>query len=248
MPMAMTDMKLNEAALARVESSPLRVALGEFASEVVEQFGAKLAGLALYGPVLQSGFDERMAADSAMVLERIDLTELRRLGERGARLGKRGIAAPLVLTPEFIAASQDSFPLELLDIQQNHATLVGRDCFDGIELRPEHVRLQCEREFRRIAMRMRQGLLATAGREKFLVGLEADIGIHLLRTLRGVLWLQGTKTYLPTVEVMARCAESTKRPLSGLRQALSSTTAHGWEAFTALYDDVEALAGMANRE
>ncbi len=246
--MAEEGVKINEAALGRVESSALREAVREFAGQVVEQFDRNLVGLALYGPVLAPGFDDRHAATSVMVLGQAELKELRRLGEQGARLGRRGIAAPLVMTPEFIEASRDSFPLELLEIQQNHATLVGRDCFAALELKPEHLRLQCERELKRIGMRMRQGLLAAAGREAVLAELEADIGLHALRTLRGFLWLEGVKTYQPADQVLARCAEMAKRPLTGLRQAMNPTSPRGWEAFVALYEDVTALAAMANRE
>ncbi len=244
----MAELKVDETALGRVAASGLRDVLREFAGQVVEQFDRNLVGLALYGPVLEPGFGVHGAVTSAMVVERVDLKELRRLGEQGARLGKRGIAAPLVVTPEFIAASQDSFPLELLEIQHNHATLVGRDCFAELSLKPEHVRLQCEREFRRIAMRMQQGLLASAGREKVLADLETDVGVHLLRTLRGILWLQGAKAYLPADEVMKRCAESSRRPLAGLRRAMDPMAVRGWDSFIELYEDVAALVGMANQE
>lgn len=242
------DAKLNEASLGRVAASGMRDALREFAEQVVEQFDRNLVSLALYGSVLEPGFGEHGAATSVMVVERVDLKDLRRLGEQGARLGRRGIAAPLAVTPEFIAASQDSFPLELMEIQQNHATLVGRDCFGELDLKAEHVRLQCEREFRRIAMRMRQGLLASGGREKLLSDLETDVGAHLVRTLRGILWLHGAKTYLPADEVMKRCEESTRRPLAGLRQAMSPNAVRGWDSFVELYDDVGALVAMANGE
>ena len=240
---------IDEGAVGLVASPALRGAIREYSSEIGAHFGADLLGMALYGAVLEAGFDEkRAAATSAVVLRHIELETLRRLGEQGIRWGRRGIAAPLVLTPEFIAGSCDSFPLELLEIKQNHVTLVGEDHFTPLALKAEHVRLQCERELKRIKLRMRQGLLASAGRDALLAELEADIGLHVLRTLRGMLWLKGLTKYLPAPEVIAKCADLTGRPLAGLREALSTEQSRGWSAFCALYEDVEALAGMANRE
>lgn len=232
-----------------VASPALRGSIREYTGEIGARFGANLLGMVLYGPVLESGFDERRsAATSAVVLKHVELESLRRLGEQGARWGRRGIAAPLVMTPEFIESSCDSFPLELLEIKQNHVTLTGEDHFTPLELKAEHVRLQCERELKRIKMRMRQGLLAAAGREAALAELEADIGLHLVRTLRGVLWLKGMTTYLPAPEVIGKCADLAGRPLTGLQTALASDGRRGWQEFGALYEDVEALAGMANKE
>lgn len=241
--------KIDEGAVGLVASPALRGAVRDYATEIGAHFGADLLGMVLYGAVLEAGFDERRAAaTSAVVLRYINLEALRRLGEQGARWGRRGIAAPLVLTPEFIEGSCDSFPLELLEIKQNHVTLLGQDYFTPLELKPEHVRLQCERELKRIKMRMRQGLLAAAGREALLAELESDVGLHVVRTLRGMLWLKGMTTYQPTPEVIAKCAELAGRPLTGLREALQTKEPRGWEAFTALYADVEALAEMANKE
>lgn len=247
--MAHDGVKIDEGAVGLVASPALRGAIRDYTGEIGECFGTNLLGMVLYGAVLESGFDEgRAAATSAVVLGHIELETLRRLGEQGARWGRRGIAAPLVLTPEFIEGSCDSFPLELLEIKQNHVTLIGEDHFTPLELKPEHVRLQCERELKRIKMRMRQGLLAAAGRVALLAELEADIGLHVVRTLRGVLWLKGVTTYVPAPEVIAKCADLAGRPLGGLREALQAEAPRGWEAFTALYEDVEALAGMANKE
>jgi hypothetical protein len=241
--------QIDEGAVGLVSSPALRGAIGDYATEIGGHFGADLLGMVLYGAVLDAGFDERRsAATSAVVLRHIELETLRRLGEQGVRWGRRGIAAPLVLTPEFIESSCDSFPLELLEIKQNHVTLVGEDHFTPLELKREHVRLQCERELKRIKMRMRQGLLAAAGRDALLAELEADIGLHVVRTMRGMLWLKKMTTYLPAPEVIAKCAELAGRPLASLREALQRKEPRGWEAYSALYADVEALAELANRE
>ena len=219
-------------------SEPLR----EYAKFVRELTGSNGKALTLFGAVLAGNFDvKRHVARSVVVLERVDLAMLRRLAERGAKLGKAGIAAPLVMTPVYIRSSLDTFPLELIDIQQHHVTLFGEDHFNDLSFQDGHVRLQCEREFKVALISLRQGLLAAAGRDRFLGGVEVDIGEGLMRTLRGMLWLKGQKEPRPAGEVLTEVEKLTDRKLSGIRTALDPAEAHGWNEFEALYHDVEAL-------
>ena len=164
----------------------------------------------------------------------------------GARLGKERISAPLVMTPTYITESCDTFPVELLEIQQRHVTVLGDDFFDDLTFEPPHVRRQCEREFKRILIRLRQGILAAAGREKMLGDLETDIGVHLLRTLRGFLWLKDQKEYHAPSSVVDAIEKLADRKLVSVRQAVEATFDHNWSAYESLYRDVEALAGWAN--
>jgi hypothetical protein len=225
----------------------MREALRGYAQLVGEIAGAELDSLALYGPILGHYFQaDRMTASSVLVLKRVDLGKLRKIGAEGARLGRQHISAPLIMTTEFIEGALDTFPLELMEIAQRRATIVGRDCFASLEFAQEHMRLQCEREFRRIQIRLQQGLLAAADREEMLSPIELDVGRHILRTLRGLLWLKGQKEHVPRKDVLQRCSELTGRPLGGVRQAMDANANHGWSEFAALYEDVEALETMTN--
>ena len=203
--------------------------------------------LTLFGAITTSGFDAaRQTARSVLVMDRIDLALLRALAAHGAKLGKAGIAAPLVMTPEYIKSSLDTFPLELIDIHQHHVTVFGEEYFDDLSFEDSHVRLQCERELKVLLIGLRQGLLAAAGREKFIGALEMDVGQGLMRTLRGLLWLKGHKKALQTSEVLREIERVTERKLPGIRTALDTSGRHGWEEFETLYCDVEALGEIAN--
>lgn len=203
--------------------------------------------LTLFGAIVTSGFDAaRQTARSVLVMDRVDLAVLRTLAGHGAKLGKAGIAAPLVMTPEYIKSSLDTFPLELIDIQQQHVTVFGEEYFDDLSFEDSHVRLQCERELKVLLIGLRQGLLAAAGREKFIGALEMDVGQGLMRTLRGLLWLKGHKDAKPASEILHEIERVTERKLPGIRTALDTSGRHGWEEFETLYRDVEALGEIAN--
>jgi hypothetical protein len=211
-----------------------------YASQLQGLDAKDLRSLTLIGEVLRETFDaKRASAKSVVVLERMDLGLLRRIAERGTALGKMGFAAPLVMTQLHIESSLDTFPIEFIEIQQLHATVLGDDPFAGLVFEPGHVRLECERELKRFLIGLRQGLLASAGRTAALGELQHDAACGLLRTLRGMLWLKGKKAYEPDDRVVAGIEELVKRPLRGLRSALNAPAAQ--PSIDDLYADVEAL-------
>lgn len=232
--------------LNRVVAS-MRGPLQEYVSHVKELAGPNAKALTLFGAVVAGSFDpSRHTARNVLVVDHIDLSMLRRLAERGVRFGKARIAAPLVMTPDYIKTSLDTFPLELIEIHQQHLTVFGDDYFQDLSFDDAHVRLQCERELKAILIGLRQGLLAAAGQEKFIGALEMDVGEGLMRTLRGLLWLKGRKEAKPATEVVAEVEKIADRKLMGVRTALDSAAHHGWDEFERLYRDVEALGKIAD--
>lgn len=226
---------------------PLRAAVQSYSAMLEKLAGVNLLGLTVYGPVLTPEFAiGQMAIANVILLDKIELGLLRRIAERGPEFGSRGIGEPLIMTPGFVRDSQDTFPLELLEIHQLRATIHGRDVFETIEIQPEHLRLQCEREFKRVLIRSRQAVLAAGAREEVLGEIEADIGIHLLRTLRGMLWLKGKKDYLSREQVIGHAEQALGGRLAGVREVVMSPGGLGWPEFQAFYADVEKLAERTN--
>lgn len=225
----------------------MRDNVGRYVELLKEMAGESLAGLTLYGPVLGTEFDPgKMGAQSVLVLRAIDLDFVRRLAEKGPSLGRWYITAPLLMTPEYISRSLDTFPLEMLEIQQQHLTVAGQDHFASVAIQESYLRLQCEREFKVILVRVRQGLLTAAGREDVWQAMAADVGIHLLRTLRGFLWLKGKREALSRESVLAEVERLIGVPLPGVRAAIMMPAGHGWAEVKSLYHDVEKLAQVAD--
>ena len=228
-------------------AEPMRGPVEQFAKLLTELGGANAKALTIFGALAAGTFDAgRHTVRSALVLERVDLAMLRSLAEHGTKLGKARIAAPLIMTPEYIKTSLDTFPLELIEIKQHHVTIFGEDFFNDLTFDNSHVRLQCEREMKVLLIGLRQGLLAAAGREKFLDALEQDVGEGLMRTLRGVLWLKNIRDPKPAAEVLGEIEKLADRKLAGIRTALNASTQHGWPEFESLYRDIEALGAIAD--
>ncbi len=239
-------MDTNSNAVERL-ASPVRAAVLDYVQHWQSLAASSLQAIVFFGGVLTPQFDKRRhVAENVVVLSSMDLGLLRRLATAGKRFGKRGIAAPIVMTPEFIRDSLDTFPLELIEIQQQHALLAGEDFFGELRFEAEHVRLQCERELKTLLIGMRQGLLAAAGRERQLQPLGQTAVEGLLRTLRGLLWLKGQREPASPDDLIGGVERMLDRELAAVRSVLHGTGEKGWSQFVALYEDLEILRKRAD--
>lgn len=116
-----------------------------------------------------------------------------------AGLSKR-IAAPLFLTKEHIQESVDVFPIEYLDMRENHKVLFGEDVFEAIEIQSEHLRLFCEQQLKGKLIRIRQAFLETGGKRKYVEAVLKESLNALFPVIRNCLRLKGVNP--PVVKEM----------------------------------------------
>jgi len=225
----------------------LRDRLAPYISLAQELAGSQLISLAVYGAMADQAINaKREAIGNVMVLRQVDLVLLQKLAGHGAKLGKALIRAPLIMTPEYIQSSLDTFPLELIEIQQTRVTVFGEDCFAELAFKEADVRLQCERELKTLLIGLRQGLLAAAGRSKALSMIEAGAADALGRTLRGLLWLNRTREVHTSALLLGQVEKILDRKLGGIASALSGAGSNGFDGFKRLYEDVEALGKVVD--
>jgi hypothetical protein len=235
--------------LTELKSIPaeLREPLRQFAVRIKQLCGDNALAWALHGPIVAGAFDkERHTVRSVLVLKTIDLEQLRALANESDDHRDARLAVPLVMTPEFLAASQDTFPLELIEIQQQYHVVFGEDHFAALKFDDQHVRMQCERELKVLSIGLRQGLLASGGKQRYLKGFQQDWADGLLRTLRGMLWLKGQKEGLPSDRVLEQVEQRIGRSLDGVRRGLRADSSTGWDGFKSLAVDFEVLGTAVN--
>ena len=226
---------------------PIRAAVRELGERILAEFGDAVVNWTIYGEAAAGIFDtERHTVRSALVLSAVDLDKLRSLSAHGERFGKLRLVAPLILTPQFLADSRDVFPLELLEIQSQHVTLLGEDTFADLSFADADVRLQCERELKTVLIALHQGLLASHGHAKHLPGIVHHAVERLSRTLRGIVWLKGVRKQQSLGELVAAVEQAAKLRLPGIRQAVQGGHSPDWDTFRQLYADVEALGAIIN--
>jgi hypothetical protein len=225
----------------------MQPAIQKYMNVAVELFGEQLRSLTLFGALAAGRFNpQRDTARSVLVTARVDLEAIRRFAEYGPELGKSSIAAPLMMTPAYVEESRDTFPLELLDIHQNHLVLIGDDFFAELQFADADIRLQCERELKTILLGMRQGLLAASGHAEELAALVRSVGDALLRTMRGMLWIREQRDSRASAEVIAATEKLIDHPLKGISAALQPDAIHGWNQFVSMYEEVQKLSEVVN--
>ncbi len=92
----------------------------------VRTLGEELVAAAIYGEATTAAYRPgRTAMNVVLLVGRSDLALLDRLRRAVAAWPSRRIPTPLVFDQEWLASSQDAFPLELLEIADHHELLHG---------------------------------------------------------------------------------------------------------------------------
>jgi hypothetical protein len=226
----------------------LRGPVRRYATRLRELFGAHLFSLTIYGPSVVGVLPHRhQSVRSAVVFDTLDWQRMWQLSAEGPRLASLQLAAPLVFTPEWLQNSCDVFPLEFIEIQQLHVTLLGDDVFAPLVFAERDVRLQCERELKVASIALRQRLLSSGGRQRRLQHAGRELAEHLVRTLRGLLWLKQLRQSLDAKQVVAESERLLGRPLPGISHlAAAAGDETTWQQFRDLCVDVKALEQLVD--
>ena len=140
-----------------------------FLDMILEHHQNKVHSVHLVGSALTQDYDSKTSdINSVVVLHRMDLTFLEFLAPLGKKYGKKKIAAPLIMTPDYIENSLDVFPIEFLNIKLLHHTVFGEDIFQDLVINNSDLRHQCERELKVKLIGLRQGYILASGNQGIL--------------------------------------------------------------------------------
>lgn len=137
-----------------------------------ELYGEALLSVVLYGSAARGEYREGTSDLNLLVLLRdAGPAMLRRASGRVAEWAGAGNPPPLVMGRDEWERSADVFAIEYADIGDAHVTLVGEDPFDGVTVRPEDLRHQCERELKGKHIQLRERYLLLAERPEELAAV-----------------------------------------------------------------------------
>ncbi len=114
----------------------------------------------------------------------------------GKKYGKKGVAAPLILTPGYIRDSLDIFPIEFHDFQLIHKTVAGEDIFRDIEISRSFLKLQCEREVKVKLIGLRQSYVTSLGDKGRFTEILSNSVIGCMPLIRAVLFLLNKEPHI----------------------------------------------------
>lgn len=231
-----------------------RAHLDDYVAGLDTELGSNLKAVSIYGSATGPDYvPGKSNVNLAVVLGRLDeesLTSLLDVVKWG--MGKR-IVPPLMLTPEYIKASLDVFPIEFLEIKDSHAVIMGEDFFSGVEVGLKDLRLECESQLKAAILRTRQAYLEIGWRKR---GAEEVLTVSLtslIPVFRAMLRLKGIDPPRPKAEVVTALGGTfgveTATFLAILRDRAGDDRVEGEEAHAVLaryIDEITALAGRVD--
>jgi hypothetical protein len=172
-----------------------------------DAFGSTLRAVALYGA---AAGDEPVAPGDVHTLVLVDALPLDALEGAGthveAWIRGGGHPAPLVLTVAEWRSSADIFPLEYVDILDQHRALHGALPTEGIRVEPEDLRLAVEHEAMVTLLQLRRAVLATGGDAARRVDMLAATFPTFLTVFRGTLRVHGVRPPADAAETLTELA------------------------------------------
>ncbi len=170
----------------------VRETLRPYLAQVQALFGTALEAVILYGSAAGGEYlPGRSNINLLILLARQDTDLLKQYAAMHKRWKKEQIVVPLFLTQAELRSSVELFPLEYLEIQEQHVLLAGRDPFPEIRIDGRNLRLQCEQELRGNLLRLRQRFVeGGASTEAITILLPLSL-TALLPCLRGLLRAAG---------------------------------------------------------
>lgn len=181
-----------------------------FLEVLLEDHQDKLHSANIVGSALTRDYDPKISdINSVIVLHEMDLKFLEWLAPLGKKYGKKGIAAPLFMTPVYIDNSRDVFPIEFLNIKLLHHTVFGKDVFEDLDIDRSDLRHQCERELKVKLIGLRQGYISAAGDQKILARGFADSFAGYMPLFKAIIVLLGRETPQNNQEILSALTDIT---------------------------------------
>jgi len=172
--------------------------LEPYAGELLSQDRENILSMAVYGSATGSNFVPGKSNVNLVVIVSKLMLEQLKIYRKLAPKQKKQMVAPLFLTREHVLSSLDVFPMELLEIKDNHLTIYGEEIFDELKVELKHLRLQCEREIKSRLIRLRQAYPEVGSKAKSLNVLLIESLTSILPIMRSLIYL-GKQDLTPEV-------------------------------------------------
>ena len=257
----MTENKNNQSSAAKRGlkldglRNEIRDSVKVFAEKLVAELGDNLESITIVGSSLTDDFVASQSdINTVLVLGKQTLDSLNTLAGMAKSMSKKKLAAPLLMTKDYLERSRDVFGIEFLDLQLIHKTVLGEDPFEKLSFAKSDIRLQCERELKATLIRLRQGYIAAAANKKLVRDILASAGSGLVPLLRAMLWLKDIErpntagpTLTKTASEFSLNLDAVKTARSWRHQKMRLSENEIQTAFDNVYKTAEQLANIVDK-
>ncbi len=131
-----------------------------YLQDLLSLYPGQIRSVVIYGSAAGKNYTEKRSdINSAVIIDEMGAPNYQRALKLISRGLKQRIATPLFFTKGYIASSLDVFPVEFLEIKENHVLVYGEDYFASLNVDPKNLRLFCEHEIKGKFLRIRQAYL-----------------------------------------------------------------------------------------
>ena len=228
-----------------------------FFSDVQLRYPEAVHSLHIVGSAVTPDFREKGSViHSVIIIHKIDFDFIQFIASLGKKYGKKGIAAPLIMTPEYIRDSINVFPIEFHDFQLIHKTVAGEDIFKDLVIRKAFLKLQCEREAKVRLIGLRQSYLTSLGDKRSLAEILSHSVVGCMPLIRGVLFMfdkeppvkrhDAIRVFQELTSIDAGIFERLLQLRAGLIKPSKEEVHHIFEHYHAVLENVEAFIDAIN--
>jgi len=225
--------------------------LNNFISELRNAFQHNLISVILYGSGASGEFTSNYSnLNVLVVLASADIKSLQAVTGVVNKAAYRRIA-PIFLSENFIAGSSDVFPIEFMDMQENHLLLFGKDVFEGLTIETKNLRFQCEQELKSKLLNIKNAYLKISNDKAALRNLLFKSFTSVLHILRNVLKVRGKAAPYQKIEILREVAlefhisiDAWKKILEAKSDALELSPKETDDLFVKFMGELEILTNI----
>lgn len=201
--------------------SDIQQLLQRYVKETTALVGGQLEGILLYGSAVRGEFlPGRSNINLLLMLSSYDREGLKRYAKAHKRWSRDQFVVPLVVTEAELTQPGTVFPLEYLEIQEQHRVLWGRDPFIGMHIDRTHLGYQVQQGLQGNLVRLRQRFIEGGGTEEAISMLLPLSLTALLPCLRGLQRLAGQPPLFQSDALLAGIQKMTGIDVTGFNEVL----------------------------
>ena len=168
-----------------------------------QDWSTDVESLVLFGSAARGDFIAGRSNINLLVVVRgLSVEFMQGMGRLHRQWGKHQIVAPFVMTKDDLGRSSRLFPLEFLQMTQNHVVLSGQDPFVGFSLDTVRLGWQCEQELMANLLRLRQRFIEGEARIEAIQALLLLSITAVLPCIRGLLHGLGQPSNRKDIEIL----------------------------------------------
>ncbi len=138
----------------------VRIKIEKFLGKLKDIFGERIRSCILYGSCVKGNYREGFSdINIIVVLDKFEKNEIYKIKDKIVKYARKNFIRPFFFSEWFLLSSSDVFPIEWLDIKENHIILYGEDITKNIEIKKENLRLEIERKLKQLYLDFQTALI-----------------------------------------------------------------------------------------